>query len=236
MGHKEVAIFPFYALARHSFPISFSLPTPILPFAENQKKEKALGSCELCFESDRFKKHLLLSLGDKICLLLPERGSLCDGHCLLVPTRHIAGSRMLDEDEYDELRMFQRCLVDMFAEQDKDVVFLESVMGLSRHPHSAIHCVPLSRDDGAMAPMFFKVGVGGNHSTTAGAFPKKGQYFDPVIKSIIFLSRPQKAILESDTQWAQNKRLIDTKEKGLRRSVRCTEVTRVVVCHLKRCL
>lgn len=67
---------------------------------------------------------------------------------------------MLDEDEYDELRMFQRCLVDMFAEQDKDVVFLESVMGLSRHPHSAIHCVPLSRDDGAMAPMFFKVGWG----------------------------------------------------------------------------
>lgn len=29
----------------------------------------------------------------------------------------------------------------------------------------------------------------------------------------------QKAILESDTLWAQNKKLIDTKEKGLRRSV-----------------
>ena len=133
------------------------LPTPH-PAAEHQKKQKALGSCELCFESERFKKHLLLSLGDKICLMLPERGSLCDGHCLLVPTRHVSGSRMLDEDEYDELKMFQRCLVDMFAEQDRDVVFLESVQGLSRHPHSAIHCVPLKRDDGAMAPMFFKVG------------------------------------------------------------------------------
>lgn len=89
--------------------------------------------------------------------MLPERGTLCDGHCLLVPTRHLSAIRSLDEDEYDELAMFQRCLVDMFAEQDMDVIFMESVTSLQRHPHAVMHCVPLSRDNGAMAPMFFKV-------------------------------------------------------------------------------
>lgn len=125
--------------------------------AEHQRREKALESCMYCMDGDRFKKHLLVSLGSKIVLMLPDRGSLCEGHCLLVPTRHVSGMTALEEDEYDELEMFKKCLVDMFAAQDKDVVFTESSAALHRRPHAVLHCVPLSRDDGAVAPMFFKV-------------------------------------------------------------------------------
>ena len=57
------------------------------------------------------------------------------------------------------MQMFQRCLVDMFDSLDMDVVFMETVMDLRRHPHSVIHCVPVSRDEGAMMPMYFKKGI-----------------------------------------------------------------------------
>lgn len=57
------------------------------------------------------------------------------------------------------VQMFQRCLVDMFDSLDMDVVFMETVMDLRRHPHSVIHCVPVSRDEGAMMPMYFKKGI-----------------------------------------------------------------------------
>lgn len=53
--------------------------------------------------------------------------------------------------------MFQRALVAMFQAQDMDVVFMETVMNPKKNRHAAVHVVPLSKDDGAMAPMFFKV-------------------------------------------------------------------------------
>lgn len=45
----------------------------------------------------------------------------------------------------------------MFAAQDKDVVFLENVQFLKRQHHTKIDCIPLARDLGEVAPMYFKV-------------------------------------------------------------------------------
>ena len=91
-----------------------------------------------------------------MALVLPDRGSLTEGHCLLIPMRHVVATTALDEDEYDELSMFKRCIVDMFVAQDKDAIFMETSTSLHRQYHTAVHCVPLSKNDGAMAPMYFK--------------------------------------------------------------------------------
>jgi diadenosine tetraphosphate (Ap4A) HIT family hydrolase len=37
--------------------------------------------------------------------MVPEKGSLAEGHCLLVPVRHVLGVTELDEDEYEELQV-----------------------------------------------------------------------------------------------------------------------------------
>lgn len=53
---------------------------------------------------------------------------------------------------------FRRALVKMFAENDdQDCVFMECSKNLKRHPHMIVECVPLERELGDMAPIYFKV-------------------------------------------------------------------------------
>ena len=47
----------------------------------------------------------------------------------------------------------------MFADnEDQDCVFIECSRQLKRHPHMVIECIPLDRELGDMAPIYFKVG------------------------------------------------------------------------------
>ena len=55
---------------------------------------------------------------------------------------------------------FRRALVQMFAENDdQDCVFMECSKNLRKHPHMLIECIPLERELGDMAPIYFKVSV-----------------------------------------------------------------------------
>ena len=45
----------------------------------------------------------------------------------------------------------------MFEDQDRDAVFLETCMNPRGHRHMAIECVPLPKEIGDMAPIYFKV-------------------------------------------------------------------------------
>lgn len=150
----------------------------------HQQMAKALDHCKKCFENRTMDKHLIVSLGEKVYMAIPERGSLAPGHCVLLPVRHSIACTSLDEDVFEEMKVFKENLVKMWKAEEKDVIFFESVLNLRKQYHTVVHCVPLTRDEGEFAPMIFK-----------------------------------KAILECDTQWSQNKKLIDTREKGLRRSV-----------------
>lgn len=45
----------------------------------------------------------------------------------------------------------------MFAKQDKEMVFLETVMGLAQQRrHCLIECIPLPREIAKQAPVYFK--------------------------------------------------------------------------------
>ena len=55
---------------------------------------------------------------------------------------------------------FRRALVQMFADNDdQDCVFMECSKNLRKHPHMLIECIPLERELGDMAPIYFKVSV-----------------------------------------------------------------------------
>lgn len=52
---------------------------------------------------------------------------------------------------------FMKTLMQMFAEEDKGVVFYETVTNLRWQKHTIIECVPLSWEKFDDIPQFFKV-------------------------------------------------------------------------------
>ena len=85
--------------------------------ADNRNHTKALESCPYCVEGSRCEKQLLVSLGTAAYVALPARGSLAPGHCYIAPLRHASAYTSLDEDVCQEIEIFQRALVKMFAAQ-----------------------------------------------------------------------------------------------------------------------
>lgn len=53
--------------------------------------------------------------------------------------------------------MFRRALVRMFESQELDCVFMETHMNPKRHLHMVYECVPMPKELGDMAPIYFKV-------------------------------------------------------------------------------
>ena len=45
----------------------------------------------------------------------------------------------------------------MFADNEEDVVFMETSMHLRRHPHMVVEVIPMPKEVGDMAPIYFKV-------------------------------------------------------------------------------
>lgn len=148
---------------------------------ESRAMTEILSKCQFCFDSPNFNKQLLIAAGIGVYLAVPSHQSITEGHCLLVPIEHTTCSLQMDENVWSEIRIFQKGLTRMFADWDMDVIFTEIYSHSKRKSHMYIECIPLPKDEGSLAPMYFK-----------------------------------KAILESDEEWAQNAKLIDTRKKGVR--------------------
>ena len=151
---------------------------------ESRKMTEALENCRYCFDNPNFNKHLLLAVGMSVYLAVPAHKSLTEGHCLLIPMEHAMCSMSLDENVWSEIRVFQKGLTHMFMEHNMDIVFMETYMSTKSKSHMFIECIPVPKEEGEVAPMYFK-----------------------------------KAVMECDEEWAQNKKLIDTRQKGVRRSI-----------------
>ena len=151
---------------------------------ESRVMAEILSNCHYCFDTPNFSKHLLIAVGIGVYLAVPSHQSITDGHCFLVPIEHTTCSLQMDENVWSEVRVFQKGLTRMFADRDMDIIFTETYSHSKRKAHMYIECIPLPKDEGSLAPMYFK-----------------------------------KAILESDEEWAQNKKLIDTRSKDVRKCV-----------------
>lgn len=126
---------------------------------EHQRTNQSLENCGLCLQSEKMQKHLMISMGETFYLTLPPQEPLTDGHCLLVPLRHVPCATQLDENEWEELMNFRKALTKMFASSDDDIIFFETAMYLNRFPHMSLHCVPLPREQGDLAPIYFKKAI-----------------------------------------------------------------------------
>ncbi|XP_078159858.1 cwfJ-like family protein isoform X2 [Carex rostrata] len=116
--------------------------------------------CIFCFENPSRPKHLVVSIANFTYLMLPQWQPAVSGHCIILPLQHEAATRNVDNNIWEEIRNFKKCLVRMFAKQEKDVVFLETVIGLSKQRrHCLIECIPIPSHLSNTAPMYFKKAI-----------------------------------------------------------------------------
>ncbi|TGO89025.1 hypothetical protein BPOR_0129g00160 [Botrytis porri] len=142
-----------------------------------QKMNRILDTCQLCHHEDKNQPPVapLVSLATRVYLTLPTEPELSDGGAVIVPIQHRTNLLECDDDEWEEIRNFMKCLTRMYHDQGRDVVFYENAATPHRKMHAAMQAVPLPYSLGETAPAFFK-----------------------------------EAILSSDEEWTQHKKLIDT--------------------------
>jgi hypothetical protein len=144
---------------------------------EFQKMNRILDSCQLCHHPEKNQPPIapIVSLATRVYLSLPTEPELSEGGAVIVPIEHRSNLLECDDDEWEEIRNFMKCLTRMYHDQGRDVVFYENAAAPHRKMHAAMQAVPLPYSLGETAPAFFK-----------------------------------EAILSSDEEWTQHKKLIDT--------------------------
>ncbi|XP_052750723.1 CWF19-like protein 2 homolog isoform X2 [Galleria mellonella] len=120
------------------------------------KMEKSLEGCEYCIDSKNMLKHLIITCGNNVYLALPAKKSLVTGQCIITTIQHTTCCTALEENIWEEVLNFRKALTQFFNSQNKDVVFFETATRLHRYPHMVINCIPLPRDVGDMAAIYFK--------------------------------------------------------------------------------
>ncbi|TDL23177.1 hypothetical protein BD410DRAFT_721682 [Rickenella mellea] len=125
-----------------------------------KKTQKALAACQFCFgEDDSPPKAPMIAMATRCYLSCTLNQELTSGHCLIVPIQHHLTMLEGDDDVWDEVRNFMKCLMRMFAEEDKGVVFYETVINIKWQKHTFIECVPLPWDQFEDVPQYFKESI-----------------------------------------------------------------------------
>ncbi|KAI0485331.1 hypothetical protein GGR56DRAFT_617696 [Xylariaceae sp. FL0804] len=125
---------------------------------EFQKVNRILDHCQLCHHEDRNQGPAapVVSLGTRAYLTLPTEPELSEGGAVIVPIQHRTNLLECDDDEWEEMRNFMKCLTRMYHEQGREVVFYENAAAPQRHMHAAMQAVPIPYELGATAPAFFR--------------------------------------------------------------------------------
>lgn len=126
--------------------------------SEFQKLNRILDSCQLCHHEDKGQAPVapILSLATRVYMTLPTEPELADGGAVIVPIQHRKNLLECDDDEWEEIRNFQKCLTRMYHDQGRDVIFYENAAAPRRKLHAAMVVVPLPYELGETAPAFFK--------------------------------------------------------------------------------
>ncbi|KAJ9085038.1 Pre-mRNA-splicing factor cwf19 [Entomophthora muscae] len=127
--------------------------------SDYKKTKRALDNCIFCSKDESSPATPIVSMGHHVYLALTSNSELVPGHCLIVPGEHLLTSLDAEDSTWLEIRNFMKCLMQMFAEQDKGVVFIETVLNLANCYHTVIECIPLPWGDADDAPAYFKEGL-----------------------------------------------------------------------------
>jgi hypothetical protein len=128
-----------------------------------QKMNRILDSCPLCHHEDKSPPQPplapILSLGTRTFLTLPTEPEISSGGAVIVPIQHRTNLLECDDDEWEELRNFMKCLTRMYHDQGRDVLFYENAATPGRKLHAALNAVPIPFELGDTAPAFFREAI-----------------------------------------------------------------------------
>ncbi|NXM87870.1 C19L2 protein, partial [Oenanthe oenanthe] len=103
---------------------------------EHQQLAACMEKCPYCFDSSELSKHLVIAIGTKFCKVSLKT-------LFFFPFK----------------QMFRNALVKMFEAKDLDCVFLETNMSMKKRYHMVYECIPLPKEVGDMAPIYFKKAI-----------------------------------------------------------------------------
>lgn len=156
----------------------------LVAIKEYKQLSKSVDNCRWCIDSKYMLKHMIITMDSEICLSLPPYASLTAGHCIITPIQHIACQLQLDENIWEKLKVYKRILYKIFSDQNQYPIFYEIYNNRHKFLHMQLQCVPLPKEVGELAPMYFK-----------------------------------KALLECETEWSINKKVISLENKDVRRAI-----------------
>jgi hypothetical protein len=132
-----------------------------IAIGEFQKMNRILENCQLCHHEDKNQPPIapIISLGTRVYLTLPTEPELSEGGAVIVPIQHRTNLLECDDDEWEEIRNFMKCVTRMYHDQGRDVVFYENAAAPNRRMHAAMQVVPLPYSLGETAPAFFKEAI-----------------------------------------------------------------------------
>ncbi|GAA5943623.1 CWF19 family protein [Sporobolomyces koalae] len=130
------------------------------------RTKKALDSCTLCPPDDGSPPPApTVALGTRAYLSLMETEELVPGHCRIVPLTHCLSCLEVDEEEgWEEIKNFMKTLMQMFAEEDKGVVFFETITTHKYQKHSYIEAIPIPFDIFDQLPIYFQEAISTSES------------------------------------------------------------------------
>ncbi|NXG08115.1 C19L2 protein, partial [Sakesphorus luctuosus] len=128
---------------------------------EHQQLAARMEKCPYCFDSSELSKHLIVAIGTKVRkqqfnTVLKIKKQINSMELFMV--LHLI-FLALPIDSTSLSRMFRNALVKMFEAKDLDCVFLETNMSMKKRYHMVYECIPLPKEVGDMAPIYFKKAI-----------------------------------------------------------------------------
>ncbi|KAF1972913.1 cell cycle control protein cwf19 [Bimuria novae-zelandiae CBS 107.79] len=131
--------------------------------SDYQRTNRILDSCPLCHHEDKSPPQPpiapIVSLATRVFLTLPTEPEISDGGAVIVPIQHHTNLLECDDDEWEEIRNFMKCLTRMYHDQGRDVAFYENAANPGRKLHAAMNAVPIPFELGETAPAFFREAI-----------------------------------------------------------------------------
>src|ERR1700761_5426713 len=83
-----------------------------MAIGEFQKMNKILDNCPLCHHEDKGTPPIapIVALGTRVLLTLATEPEVSEGGAVIAPVEHHANLLECDEDEWEEIRNFMKCL------------------------------------------------------------------------------------------------------------------------------
>lgn len=109
----------------------------------DEPRTRSSAPCWFCLASPNVDADLVIDVGD-YCYCAMAKGSLVDGHVLLLPIEHVSSTLSLPESALEELERYKRALRKLYKSQGKTTVFFERCLQFKGGAHAHLQVLALN--------------------------------------------------------------------------------------------